>query len=170
MKSNLATNTSGWPARDCGSKECNPDGFRFALAGMQKLALVLAMTFLFLAPNATTHAQDIRGQIQGKIVDSSGAFVEGARITAVELATSVGKTGVSNSKGDFVMPFLPAGHYRVTVEKEGFKRRAERYSASGLGQYLIEHLLADRRCRDWCYGQFDRSGDPNCRCRSRLRH
>jgi len=47
---------------------------------------------------------------------------EGARITALETTANVAKTTSFNGEGEFAMPFRTAGHYPVTVEKDGFKR------------------------------------------------
>ncbi|MCU1224269.1 MAG: TonB-dependent receptor plug [Edaphobacter sp.] len=47
---------------------------------------------------------------------------EGPLITALETATNVAKTISFNSEGEFAIPFLTAGHYPVTVVKDGFKR------------------------------------------------
>lgn len=75
---------------------------------------------------------------------------EGARITALETTANVAKTTSFNGEGEFAMPFRTARHYRVTVEKDGFKRYEQDNSpASGFRQYLFEHCPADRRGHHW---------------------
>jgi hypothetical protein len=59
--------------------------------------------------------------IAGTVVDSSGAVLPGATITAKHAGTGVVTTGVSNTQGAFTLASLPTGTYEVTVSLEGFK-------------------------------------------------
>ena len=80
------------------------------------------LTFALLAcmsPGA--EAQSSRGTITGTITDSTHAAVPGASVKAVNQATSVVYSSTSNSDGNFDVPQLPEGRYKVTVEKAGFK-------------------------------------------------
>jgi TonB-dependent receptor len=62
-------------------------------------------------------AQVIKGSIQGRVTDSTGAVLQGASVTAtpgnVRTATS--------TEGDFSIPGLMPGTYAVTVDFVGFK-------------------------------------------------
>jgi hypothetical protein len=57
-----------------------------------------------------------------KFREKSSIHREGPLITAVETATNVAKTISFNGEGEFARPFLTAGHYPVSVVKDGFKR------------------------------------------------
>jgi hypothetical protein len=83
------------------------------------IALLLA-TFLLLMPIPAS-AQVATADIVGSVTDSSDAVVPGAKVTATNLGT--GLTYVSNATGDgnYLITQLPAGRYRITAEKEGFK-------------------------------------------------
>ena len=67
---------------------------------------------------------DCSGEITGTILDPAGAVVEKARIVIFdnqdkelkELASSI-----SNENGDFRVPHLPRGEYKLTVTSPGFK-------------------------------------------------
>ncbi len=61
------------------------------------------------------------GSIQGTITDPSGAVVAGAPVTATNLATGVRTERKTTDAGFFVLPFLPAGEYSVTVTAAGFQ-------------------------------------------------
>src|SRR3954471_16584437 len=66
-------------------------------------------------------AQGDRGLITGIVKDATGAVVPGARVTATHLATNSGYEASTTASGDFTVPSLPVGDYRVRVEKTGFK-------------------------------------------------
>ncbi|MGA2431795.1 MAG: carboxypeptidase-like regulatory domain-containing protein, partial [Candidatus Acidiferrum sp.] len=67
-------------------------------------------------------ANDPTGTITGTVTDASGGVVPKARVTVSNTATNAARNAASNDDGDFTVPLLPPGHYRVTVEKEGFRR------------------------------------------------
>jgi hypothetical protein len=66
-------------------------------------------------------AQTFRGNINGSIVDPSGAVVSGAKVTATEVATSSSHEAVSSGAGEFSFNDLPAGAYTITVQASGFQ-------------------------------------------------
>src|SRR5947207_9238218 len=66
-------------------------------------------------------AQSDRGLISGSIVDSSGAVVPRARITAIHAETNVSSATQSTEGGVYTIPALPAGTYRLTAVQNGFK-------------------------------------------------
>ena len=66
-------------------------------------------------------AQTDRGVVTGTVKDSSGAVVPGAQVSAVQTGTNERFRTTTTSAGDFTVPSLPAGTYRVRVENTGFK-------------------------------------------------
>lgn len=62
------------------------------------------------------------GVITGVVKDEAGAVVPGARITAVNPGTSASFQAVANDLGLYTLRALPVGSYKVTAEKEGFKK------------------------------------------------
>ena len=77
-------------------------------------------TLLLLASAA--FAQDTRGQIIGRVQDPTGAPVAGAKVRGINVLTNITASTVTNSSGDYVLPFLIPGPYAVSVEHEGFHR------------------------------------------------
>jgi len=65
-------------------------------------------------------AQETRGTIFGRVLDSSEAAVPGARVTAIQLETNIRVEAVTNVEGNYVLPYLNQGRYSLLVEKEGF--------------------------------------------------
>jgi hypothetical protein len=66
-------------------------------------------------------AQTDRGVITGTVKDASGAVVPGAQVTAVQTGTNASYSSKTTTSGDFTVPSLPVGNYRVRVENTGFK-------------------------------------------------
>src|SRR6266581_5236112 len=61
------------------------------------------------------------GRIEGTVLDSSGATVVGAGVTAQNDSTGISATQTSDSNGHFLFPYLSPGTYHVSIEKGGFK-------------------------------------------------
>lgn len=89
---------------------------------MKKLQLSIALLLVtFLAP-FSIEAQDFRATIGGRIVDPAGASVPGAQISAVNVETNAATRTTSTESGDYVIPALSPGSYRIEVEQAGFKK------------------------------------------------
>jgi hypothetical protein len=82
-----------------------------------KRSSILAGAVLLLA--AAAFGQ--RASITGRVTDSAGAVVPGARVVATGAATGVNSTAVTNGEGYYSIPFLPPGGYTVQVELTGFQ-------------------------------------------------
>ncbi len=61
------------------------------------------------------------GALSGTIVDPSGALVAGAQVKVVSQSTGETRNTVSQANGNWVVPLLPPGGYRVETTKPGFK-------------------------------------------------
>ncbi|HUB30038.1 MAG TPA: TonB-dependent receptor [Terracidiphilus sp.] len=85
---------------------------------LQVLATLVAPLFLVPLP---APAQTFRGGINGTVTDSSGAAVPGAKVTAIEVATSTVLETVSSGAGEFSFNDLPAGAYNIKAEASGFQ-------------------------------------------------
>ncbi len=71
---------------------------------------------------AAAAAQDGRGTLLGRVTDSTGAAVPNAAIELIQKATGVRLATKSNEQGNYEVPFLLPGFYRLTVEQGGFKK------------------------------------------------
>jgi outer membrane receptor protein involved in Fe transport len=76
---------------------------------------------VFVAFVSIAEAQTFRGGISGRIVDTSGAVLPGATVTATHTGTGVTRTTTSSDTGDFSMPDLPLGTYDVEATLQGFQ-------------------------------------------------
>ena len=87
---------------------------------------------------APAAAQDSRGSIGGRVVDSSGGVLPGVTVTIVNNGTNATTVVVTADGGVFTAPFLISGSYRVTVGAHRLsdhgardRRRARRRSSAG---------------------------------------
>ena len=67
-------------------------------------------------------AQVDRGTITGTVTDQSGAVIPDVAITVTNVATGISNNAVTSAAGIYVVPLLPPGTYRLTAEKQGFKK------------------------------------------------
>ena len=74
----------------------------------------LAATFAF-GQNANT------GEIKGTAQDSTGARLEGVKVTITNVQTGVSIVSVTNSAGIYDVPSVPTGEYTIKFSKAGFK-------------------------------------------------
>ncbi len=96
---------------------------------------VLAAALAGALITATAHAQiGGSGSIQGTVLDTSGAAVPGATVTATNVATGVATTRVTTEAGVYTLSPLAAGEYRVDVTLDGFRPfRRENVIVDALG-------------------------------------
>ena len=82
---------------------------------------VAALLFFALVFSLPSHSQQVVGAITGTVTDPTGAAVPDATVKALNLATNLEITAQTKSNGSYVVPELPAGTYKLTITKEGFK-------------------------------------------------
>jgi hypothetical protein len=80
------------------------------------LLLVLATSHLPLAT-----AQSTSASLTGLVEDPSKALIPGATITAINTQTGEKASTTTNKEGQYVLPGLNPGTYRIEVDKPGFK-------------------------------------------------
>src|SRR5690349_20800485 len=80
---------------------------RLALAALLGIAVLLG--------------QDFRATVTGQITDPSGGGVGNAKVTIQNLQTNESVSQTTNEEGNYTIPFLMPGNYKVTVEAPGFQ-------------------------------------------------
>jgi Carboxypeptidase regulatory-like domain/TonB dependent receptor len=82
--------------------------------------LVVAVVFNMVLPSSG--AQSINASISGRLTDPSKALVVNAKVTAINTGTDFSYQGATNGSGEYYLPNLPPGRYRIEIEKTGFKK------------------------------------------------
>jgi hypothetical protein len=90
-----------------------------ALTMARRTCLIASLAFVLSC--AAVSAQEFRATISGTVVDSTGLALPGATVTATETRTGTKSVAVSDSTGEYVVPFLAPGDYDLTVELSRFK-------------------------------------------------
>ena len=81
---------------------------------------------LFSALCVPLSAQVASAELSGTVLDSTGAALPGAKVTATNVGTNVSHDAVSDGTGNYVIPLLQPGDYVVTVEASGFKKLVQK--------------------------------------------
>src|SRR5690349_17591839 len=82
-------------------------------------------------------AQEFRGTITGEISDPTGGMIAGAKVSATEVNTGTRIPTVSDSTGQYTVPFLLPGDYVVTVHMDGFREFLRRGVHVGAGDHAV---------------------------------
>jgi hypothetical protein len=67
-------------------------------------------------------AQTVTATLVGAVTDASGAVVPGAGVTLSQPATDFNRTVQTDTNGNYTFTLLKPGAYRLSAEKQGFKR------------------------------------------------
>jgi hypothetical protein len=86
---------------------------------MKKLGCALAV-LVCLCVSSALYGQAI-GSFSGTVVDTSGSFIAGAKVTATSQATGASREARTDDAGHYLIPLLPVGIYTVRVEYQGFR-------------------------------------------------
>src|SRR5580700_1732062 len=89
-----------------------------------QFSMVLLLGTILLGFCTPIMGQAVNATLLGTVTDSSGAPASGANITITETNTGISRTTQTNESGNYVIPDLPPGMYRVTAELPGFKRES----------------------------------------------
>ena len=90
------------------------------------LATMLAAVCCTAASAGTARAQETinHAAISGRVLDTQGAAIPGATITARQTATNVTLQAVTGTDGRFRFPYLKIGSYEIRAKLQGFKENA----------------------------------------------
>jgi len=82
---------------------------------MKKLLVAVCIFATVLFSQVSTSRMD------GMVTDPSGAAVPGAEVTVTNLATDQISKTTTTEHGEWALPSMPAGTYKITITKPGFK-------------------------------------------------
>ena len=91
---------------------------RFSRPALRSAAL------FFIVASATCgwlYGQAVTGSLLGTVTDSSGGAVANAKVTITEMRTGIRRNTETNLSGNYAVPTLEPGTFRVAVECPGFR-------------------------------------------------
>ena len=90
---------------------------------IRRFLITAAAAVVLLSSASPLLFSQATGNIRGTVVDTSGAVIAGANVTATNLATSAARTVVTNQEGIYVFPDLAIGTYSLLVGHDGFETK-----------------------------------------------
>ena len=60
------------------------------------------------------------GTISGRVIDQAGAAVPGATVEVTNLEKGASRTAVTDAQGNYLVPLLLPGRYKVAISLAGF--------------------------------------------------
>src|SRR5712692_419328 len=97
---------------------------------LQKISVWLSRQALNVCLVVFAHlslfAQENTATVTGQVLDSSGAGIAGANVTARNVQTGITRSTVTNETANYSIPLLPIGTYEVMAEREGFKKSVQK--------------------------------------------
>lgn len=91
------------------------------VSSIKRFAVVLATLAAFALVTISAFGQTIDGSLTGTVFDPSGAAVNGATVTVVNVATGQTETATTKTLGDYRFNDLPVGAYNITAGSPNFK-------------------------------------------------
>jgi hypothetical protein len=85
---------------------------------MKNVRVFLAIAFAITA----AFAQSDRGIITGTVSDTTGAIVPAAKVVLTNNETAAAYETVTTSTGNYTLPALPVGNYKLSIEHPGFSK------------------------------------------------
>jgi hypothetical protein len=100
---------------------------------------ILCVSILLVFSSLAATAQ-IAADLQGRVLDSTGAAIANASVTLTETATNVHQQTTTSSSGDYFFTHLNPGVYQVDVTAAGFQRLSRSDITAIVGQTVAADL------------------------------
>ena len=105
-------------------------------------SFVVCITSLFLAASAA-RGQVTTATLYGVVQDTSRAVLPGVSVTVTHQGTNLTRDTVTDTRGEFALPALPAGPYAIKIELSGFKTYTSEGLKLGAGQEVRQTYLLE---------------------------
>src|SRR5437762_244682 len=105
---------------------------------------LILIAVIVLPASSLLKGQSSRGAILGTVRDPAGALVPGAKVSVANQATNISFEYETDTTGNYYVPSLIPGRYRIAVEKAGghYDRHSPPRSKRQLPQLQRERLTA----------------------------
>src|SRR4051794_38453035 len=88
-------------------------------------------------------SQEFRSTLSGRVSDPSGASIPGIKVIVVQNETGSKSEGTTSESGEYTLPFLSPGPYRITVEAAGFKRYVQEHIQIGTNTRVTQDVVLE---------------------------
>jgi Carboxypeptidase regulatory-like domain/TonB dependent receptor-like, beta-barrel/TonB-dependent Receptor Plug Domain len=87
---------------------------------MRKLSTTVGLLLAVTTYSPLSKGQTPGALLTGRVTDSTKAVISDARLLTINVGTNIRYEGVTNSAGEYYVPNLPPGTYRIEAQKAGF--------------------------------------------------
>jgi hypothetical protein len=101
---------------------------------------ILAAVCVLGLLSASVSAQEFRGTLSGRVTDPSGSVIPNVKVTAINNDTGARFETTTTDTGEYTLPFLIPGPYRLTVDAEGFKTYVQERVQVGTNQRVSQDI------------------------------
>jgi hypothetical protein len=109
--------------------------------GRRAVWLAVLVSALSLVAGSTVWAQKTVGEIRGTVTDATGAVVPSASVTVTSVNTGYTRQVTTDTKGEFVLPLLDPGSYRLEVTAGSFKKQTQTVAVRALETTSVQARL-----------------------------
>ena len=102
---------------------------------MLRSLFLAGLLVLVLSVGAYAQSQANTADLRGVVLDPSEAVVPGVSVAAVNVATGLTRSGITDDEGTFQLLLLPPGEYEVRAEMPGFAIKVIQGIRLTVGQY-----------------------------------
>src|SRR5206468_3556324 len=107
------------------------------------LAVALTLTAPLAGSSSPAEAQVTTATLYGVVHDSTGAILPGVSVVVTHQGTNLVRETVSDERGEFALPALPAGPYAIRIELSGFKTYRSEGLKLGAGQEVRQTYVLE---------------------------
>lgn len=100
---------------------------------------VISVILIVMGVCCAAAAQTTTATMLGVVRDTSGAVMPNVQVTVENVQTSLTRTTRSDTAGDYLIPGLPIGQYKLTAEAQGF----EKFVQSGITLAIDQNARVD---------------------------
>src|SRR5712691_9362281 len=108
---------------------------------LRQVLAIASVSVFVVAANAG--AQVLEATLYGVVHDSTGAILPGVSVVVTHQGTNLVRETVSDERGEFALPALPAGPYAIKIELAGFKTYNSQGLTLGAGQTLRQTYVLE---------------------------
>ena len=101
---------------------------------LRRPAIVLMLAAALVASSAVARAQVTTATLYGVVHDRTGGILPGVTVVVTHQGTNLQRETISDERGEFALPALPAGPYAIKIELAGFKTYNSQGLTLGAGQ------------------------------------
>jgi outer membrane receptor protein involved in Fe transport len=106
-------------------------------------AVALILAAALVGSSLPARAQVTTATLYGVVHDGTGAILPGVPVVVTHQGTNLVRETVSDQRGEFTLPALPAGPYAIKIELAGFKTYSSQGLTLGAGQTVRQTYVLE---------------------------